>query len=699
MSSSSTTAPDAAPAKTQRLHTEGYTSDLLSRNLTIVAIAAAWAGGAVFILGAWLVLRMTTWPAFNTSNMTYALSTAATVAVMVAVGGLIAWWLLDEQKAARRRKASYRTAVDFAEPEPGPDGNVTPVPVPALEISRPRWRVILTYLVAYLSPAALVVSTIAVPLSSTRLYLDGIQYDQGFRTQFLGRMTEVLGNHDMNYADMPSYYPLGWFWGGGRLANFLGMPGWEVYQPWALISMGAAACILVPVWQRLTGSLAVATAIALVSTSIMLVMSPEEPYGAIVAIGAPAAAIMARRALLGSWFASSAVLLYLGLSATMYTLFTGAVALSVTAIAAVFTALHAHNFVPVIRLFYIGIGSILIALISWGPYLWSVATGHPHSGSSAPHYLPPEATQIPLPFLSPTVIGLLCLIGLIYLVVRAYDYDVLSMGIVLLGFYLWSVASMITTLAGSTLLGFRIDILIVLVMATAGVLALAELRLVGVDWLYPDRFGAKARRTITMVMVLILSLGGLSYAQRIPQENQVGIDQAYTNTDGYGERADRFAPDAGKHYPAIDEKVRSMGYEPSDTVMLTDEIHLMAFNPYLGFQAFTSHYANPLGEFTERNKTIESWANGSWAELSDPQKFAASLDDAKWRKPDVFVFRGDLSHPESGWKTHIAEDIYPNNPNVRYRALLFSPAPFLRAPDLWDVSQIGPFVVAARVKS
>ena len=52
---------------------------------------------------------------------------------------------------------------------------------------------------SYLSPAALVVSTIAIPLSSSRLYLDGIQYDQGFRTQFLGRMTETLGNHDMNY--------------------------------------------------------------------------------------------------------------------------------------------------------------------------------------------------------------------------------------------------------------------------------------------------------------------------------------------------------------------------------------------------------------------------------------------------------------------------------------------------------------------
>ncbi|WIM73219.1 arabinofuranosyltransferase [Corynebacterium suedekumii] len=78
-------------------------------------------------------------------------------------------------------------------------------------------------------------------------------------------------------------------------------------------------------------------------------------------------------------------------------------------------------------------------------------------------------------------------------------------------------------------------------------------------------------------------------------------------------------------------------------------------------------------------------------------RFAAALDEVKWRSPDVFILRGELDDPEAGWKTHVSEDIYPNNPNVRYRGLQFNSAPFLDDPEMWDVAQIGPFVVASRL--
>lgn len=658
--------------------TEDYTTDLLSRRWTLAGIAAAGLAGGVVALVAWQLLRLTSWPAFNTSNMTYALSTVATVVTLLILGALIIAWLFDEQKAKRRREAG----VDEA-------------------IRRPRWRVILTYLVSYLSPAALVISTTAIPLSATRLYLDGMQVDQRFRTQFLTRMATTWGNQDMNYIDLPTYYPLGWFWGGGRLANLLDVPGWEVYQPWSLISFAVVGCMLVPVWQRLAGSLPVAVAIALVTLCVALVMSPEEPYGAVVAMGAPAATVLVGRALLGSWCATVGMILFLGASASFYTLYTGAVALSVVAIGTLFAAIFFHTWRPLLHLLVMGVGSILIALVTWGPYLWLTVTGHPSDGSAAPNYLPLEGAQVPVPFLSASVIGLLCLFGLIWLVVRATDLDARSMGIALVGFYLWSITSMVFTLAGTTLLGFRVDILIVLQLATAGVLALAQLRLLGVEALYPDRLSARARRYITVLMVVILTGGGLHYAQQIPVVNQRAIDQAYADTDGYGERADRFAADSGRYYPAIDEEIRSHGHDPLDTVVLTDEINFMSFHPYFGFQAFTSHYANPLGEFTARNETIGDWATGSWAELSDPGSFEEALTSTPWRGPDVFILRGTLDQPvgdapDAGWKTHLSEDIFPNNPNTRYHGIFFNPEVF-RA-DLWHTSQIGPFVVATRVK-
>lgn len=672
--------------------TEGYATDQLSYRHTAWGVAAAAIGGGLFTLLAWFLLSLTNLPAFSTSMVTKALSTAATVVVLAVVAVLVIYWLLDEHQADTRRRHAIAEQVAAGELAEGEHPEQPP-----LELHRPRWRVILSYLVCYLSPAALVVSTTAIPLSSTRLYLDGIQVDQGFRTQFLTRLTDTWALADMNYIDMPTYYPGAWFWFGGRLANLLGLEGWEVYQPWALISIAAAAAMLVPVWQRICGSLPVATGIALVSTCTVLVLTPDEPYAVIIALGVPAATVLARRAVCGSRASSIGLIIFLGGSAAMYTLFTGVVALSVILISVVFATINQRSWKPILRMIVIGLSSMAIALIFWAPFFWAVLRGEPMSGATATHFLPREGTEIPIPFLSFSVLGVLCLLGLIFLIVRAVDQDIRAMGIALAVFYVWTVASMVATLGGSTLLGFRLNTLIVLQLATAGVLALADIRMVGVDRLYPGRVSPRASRTITLVMVVLLVAGGLKYAQDIPYRNQDQIDQAYMDTDGYGERGDQRTPDPGRFYAEIDAHIQSFGYEPEETVVLTDEINFLAFNPYHGFQAFTSHYANPLGEFGHRNNTIEQWANASWSTLSDPDDFLAALDSARWQGPDVFLLRGSLEEePEDGMTYHLAEDIYPNNPNVRYQAVDFNFEPFTAADSVWDTTQIGPFTVVTR---
>ncbi|VEI98454.1 Arabinofuranosyl transferase A [Corynebacterium matruchotii] len=280
-----------------------YGPDVLSTPRTVVGIIAAALGGAVFMLGCWFALKTTHLPAFGPSNVTKAVGTFGTVLVLLTTAGLTLLWVLDEKK----------------------------------QQPHPRWRTWITYVVSYLSPAALIVTTLAIHLAATRLYLDGITVDQGFRTQFMTRMADGWNLSDMNYIDMPTFYPAMWFWFGGRLANLLGIPGWEVFQPWALISLAAAGSTLVPVWQRLVGSLPVATAIALVSTCVTLVMSAEEPYAAIISLGVPAAVVAARRALVGRNMAMVGLIVYLGCSASSYTLYTAVVALSTMVIAALFS--------------------------------------------------------------------------------------------------------------------------------------------------------------------------------------------------------------------------------------------------------------------------------------------------------------------------------------------------------------------------
>ena len=644
-----------SPATSSMSPTVEYNVDRLTRRATLVGMAAAAVGGGLITLIGFFAFKTVSLPAFSTSMVTRALSTAGTALTVLLVGALCVWWVIG------------------ASP-------------------RPRWRTWLTTAVCYISPALLTLTSIGLPLSASRLWLDGVQVDQVFRTQFLTRATEASSYADMNYEGLPTFYPLGWFWMGGRLANLLNMPGWEVYQPWSLISLAVSGCFLVPLWQRLSGSLPVAAAIALTTTAVTLAIGAEEPYSAVIAMGVPAVAVLCSHAFhSSSWFSTAGIAVYLGISACFYTLYTGAVALTIVSLIALVTCMAERTWTPLIHLATIAAGSLAIAAISWAPYLRAVLHATAPLESTAQHYLPEEGTQIPAPFLSLSVIGILSLIGLIYLVLRIDEPDIKSMGTAIVGTYLWILASMVMTLAGSTLLGFRLELIVAVLFATAGILALADVRLMGLPTLYPARFTETTSRRITLVFAIIMGLGGIYYAQQIPATNVTALDHAYTDTDGYGERADRYTSDSSANYAKIREFIDSQGYDATDTVVLTDEKLFMAYNPYYGFNAFTSNYANPLGEFSTRNLQIEEWASKSWEQT--PEEFAQSLESAPWRGPDVLIFRGDMEEPGDGYKTHLAEDIYPNQPNVRYRAVFFNPEVFEKG---WEVEQIGPFVVAAR---
>ena len=618
------------------------TRDTTSFLGVLVGMAAAAIGGGLVTLIAWFVFKQVSLPAFNTSMVTRGLSTAGIVVTVVVVAGLLYLWT----KRGVQGKGPL------------------------------AW---LTVVVAYLSPALIVICSLGMPLSASKLWLHGIQVDQVFRTQFLTRMTVEGGYADMNYADMPTFYPMGWFWLGGRMANLLGLQGWEAFQPWSLVSIAMACCLLVPVWQRLTGSLPLGTIIALTTTALTLTLAVDEPYSAVIALGVPAAAIMCSRAFHGCWGSTVGLLVFLGISATFYTLFTGAIAVTVVSFVALVTAIVERSFKPIVRLAVIGFGSLAIAAIAWGPYLLAVLRADFPTETAAQHYLPAEGTEVPVPFLAPSIVGLLCLIGIVYLVIRVKNVHIRTLGWALIGVYLWIVASMVLPLLGTTLLGFRLEILVVLIMATAGVLGLAHLY---------EQY--RTREYLAAVVAVITALAGIFYMQEIPAEHQTAIDNAYSDTDGNGERADKFPADSARYYGEIDEFFQGHNAD----VVMTDEKLFMAYYPYYGFNAFTAHYANPLGQFKQRNEEMTTWAENSWDQT--PQEFVDTLENNPWDVPNAMIFRGDIESPDDGYKAHLAVDIFPNQPNVRYDAILFDPEVF-NDSDLWDVKQIGPFVVAARV--
>lgn len=661
-----------------------YVTDTLTLQQTLLRMAVAGALAAAMTLVAWFVLGSVQWPSYNNSFVLRAISTAGTTAV-IAVAALTTWLWLHPPKGQ----------------------------------PLPRWMRLVTHLIAYLAPAALVITTLAIPLAATRLYLEGISVDQGFRTQFLTRMTDQLGWHDMAYIDMPSFYPGLWFFSGGAFAKLTGLAGWAAFKPWALITLAVASAMLVPVWQRLTGSLAVALAITLTTTAIMVRQAPDEPYAAIVAIGMPAAFLMSRRALEGGKAAIAGNIIYLGLSANLYTLFTGISALTIVIMAFV-VALVDKSWKPIWRLIVIGVSSLAIAAIGWGPYLWAMLT-QPHGPSKAQHYLPKDGTEIPMPFFDNITLFLLGAIAIIWIIARFRDADVHSMAVGLAVCYGWVFLSLLATIFGTTLLAFRVWLPIALILSVSAVLALAELRIQGLKRFYPQQMLTANTKVITGVMAVFLAATCVHFVTTTTNHVRDSLDAAYTDTDGDAVRGDRMPADATQYYATIDQLISGHTGSQAGTIVLTDEKNFMSYYPYHGYQAITAHYSNPLGEFERRNQAIEAWTT-----IDDPQELRDAMDAAErdngWQAPDALVLRGQLdvekqdpkeenseqedsaadplhdlpkvTSPGDGtFSYQIADDIYPSNPNVRFRTVNFQASAFA---DGWELHQVGPFVVALR---
>lgn len=675
----------SSSSATQADRTVPFTKDALSVRQTLVRLVATAALAFAGTTLGWYLMAHTNFPAFTNSFVLRGLTTAAIVILVVFAGLACYWWIYPAKWMLSGQTTSARGA--------GARGSQRP----ALR----GWVSVLLQLIMHLAPAMLVLAALGIPLAATQLYLGGISVDQAFRTQFLTRMTDQLGWEDMAYIDQPSFYPGLWFFSGGLFARTFGLTGWVAMQPWALITMAMAASMLVPVWQRICGSLPIASALALVTAAVTLTVGGDEPYAAIVAMGMAPAFIIARRALHGGRVALLGSIIYLGLSANLYTLYTAISALTVVVVAVV-GAITVRGTKPLIRLVAIGVGSIAIALLGWAPYLWSLVTQPHGSTNTAQHYLPEVATQVPTPFFESAAIGILSIIALIWMVFRRKDSDVRALTLGLVVCYAWVILSLLMTVFGTTLLGFRVAVPISIILAVSGVLAIADWRLVYV----PQLMAAASRMPgngvlISRVIAIVMAVCGIHYATQIPYEHENHIDTAYTDTDGEGKRADKLPGDSAVYYSQVDEVLSEELGGRSGKVLLTDEKSFMAYYPYHGYQAFTSHYANPLGDFARRNEEIEGWSK-----ITDPKDLLAAMDNAEkangWQAPDALLMRGQLDSADSsadstdddGTFTYlVADDIYPSQPNVRFRAIHFDASAFSEG---WNLHQVGPFVIAVR---
>jgi galactan 5-O-arabinofuranosyltransferase len=592
------------------------------------------------------------WPAFNSSNQLHALTTVGQFGCLA--GLLASGWLW--------RRGRYRLARAAA--------------------------------LVFLSAFSVV--TLAMPLGATKLYLFGISVDQQFRTEYLTRLTDTAGPHDMTYYGLPPFYPPGWFWIGGRIAALTGTPAWEMFKPWAIISITIAVALALVLWAamiRFEYALIVSTATA----AAMLAYSPAEPYAAIITVLLPPVFVLAWSGLRGQtrsggWAAVVGVGVFLGVAALFYTLLLAYSAFTLT-IMAVLLALARRRLEPLLRLAVIAVIAGALALLGWGPYLIAAIGGSPADSGTAQHYLPANAAELSFPMLSFTLLGALCMVGTLWLVVRAPGWRLFAqeahrsstragaLAIAVLAVYAWSLLSMLTTLAGTTLLSFRLQPTLVVLLTAAGVFGFVETTLA-----LARRYRPAGGR-IVAVGAALGAIGALTFSQDIPDVLRPDIVVAYTDTDGNGQRADRRPPGAERYYREIDAKIQEVTGRPrNETVVLTADYSFLSYYPYYGFQGLTSHYANPLAQFDKRADAIESWAT-----LTTADQFIDALDHLPWQPPTVFLMRRGTNDT---YTLRLASDVYPNQPNVRRYQVALDSALF--DDPRFDVSSVGPFVLAIR---
>ncbi|CKT32477.1 transmembrane protein [Mycobacterium tuberculosis] len=374
---------------------------------------------------------------------------------------------------------------------------------------------------------------------------------------------------------------------------------------------------------------------------------------------------------------------FLGFAATWYTLLVAYGAFTVVLMALLLAGSRLQSGIkaavdPLCRLAVVGAIAAAIGSTTWLPYLLRAARDPVSDTGSAQHYLPADGAALTFPMLQFSLLGAICLLGTLWLVMRARSSapaGALAIGV--LAVYLWSLLSMLATLARTTLLSFRLQPTLSVLLVAAGAFGFVEA---------VQALGKRGRGVIPMAAAIGLA-GAIAFSQDIPDVLRPDLTIAYTDTDGYGQRGDRRPPGSEKYYPAIDAAIRRVtGKRRDRTVVLTADYSFLSYYPYWGFQGLTPHYANPLAQFDKRATQIDSWSG-----LSTADEFIAALDKLPWQPPTVFLMRHGA---HNSYTLRLAQDVYPNQPNVRRYTVDLRTALF--ADPRFVVEDIGPFVLAIR---
>lgn len=559
----------------------------------------------------------------------------------------------------------------------------------------------LTPPLAWVGLSALCTVPLALLLAGTRHYLFGISGDQAFRVEFLTRFADSARPADFAYADLPAYYPQGWFWVGGRLADLFGVAPWAFYKPYAIVTMALTGVLSFVVWSLVVGRLR-ALGLAATTTLVGLALAAYTPYSWLTAaLVAPVAVLGVRlvdrarnpgRRWVGAAMLVGLVLGVAGVTHTQIAVFLGFV-LAVTALDGLLRG-PADRARRALRLLataaVVVLAALPLVLLNWAPYLLARLRVPDAAGDAAQRFLPQSGATYPLPMLQPTALGALALAGTVWIVLRfRRDPVARALGTTAACGYAWYLLSTLALAADTTLLSFRIEPVIGTALACGAVGLVADgVRAARAH--LPGRAAALGELSARLPLVVAVLAAAIVVGQVQTTPQTYSWSTSAQNGDYYPDGTKptgaRVPTDAGAWNGELASTIDALTGRPADqVVVLSSSYALLSYRPYWTYQTTVAQYANPLADFPARRDRILAWAAAG-----SPGALLAALDAGPPRAPSVFV----LSRGADGLlRTAVTYDPFPGQATGSGTAVfdprLFDDPAFVRR-------DVGPFTVVVR---
>lgn len=516
--------------------------------------------------------------------------------------------------------------------------------------------------------------TVLTALHGTPFDLHGLVGDQLFRTESVTRFADSWRLDDYTYRGLPAYYAPGFFWLLGRAADLSGTTPWHMLKFGTVAVAFLAPLVAYLLWRRIVSP----RVAALISATPLILPALDETYAwVVIAAFLPwwlDAGHDLRRAGVRRWHPVLLGLIGAALfSVYYYYFFLLPIVLCVQFLArryGEFDRQRARRTCLILAVAAAGSAPY------WAPLAWNFLTG-PHFESLNNRWLTPNSGKLALPMLEPSVVGALCLIGLVYLVATIREALSRAMLIVLVALYAWHAVGFLFMLVDKPLMSFRMRELVpVLLLAAAAIAA--------------GRVSSLAARTVSTEMVwrfaavgtaLLAIFTGNRFVDLVLAEAPSAHNQSLPN----GQLPPFHEVDAQPWKDAAPERLRNAidaGYSGrGHPVVLTDHSNLLALYPYYGFVQWNANYSHPTSQFHQRLDFLEQAARSA-----GPAEFAERMRDNPYDRIDVLV----LHSSKDTLTLRVRDDAFPFGTAVRQIIIPRS----LVHPAQFDISTVDGTVVA-----